>query len=621
MTPELVFFAIRGLLRLGPAAKAAYAQHVRDEAINLPPPPAVVMNPLFTAQTYFAPGGDYEEWVQPGGPLVAYWDSDHVPGPTYRDTAEAKQAMVNAVLSINREFVERETTNDGALDALGAEGAGSVILQQWASGEGPPDPWVRIAVAMAGVALDFVTTNPGFLASGANGEKLVAAFASNLEQLLPDPSERARASFVERLAVVALQAGLETLTQNTDAVIDQKQLQQLLLALTSPLVEQFASLPADDVIAQFSWMQIRDRVLPEIVKAGVRVVAENQEAFLGKALDPSKSIGALTQAFLTALQEGDLASLGTEAGWMPIYSSFLEAVAARSDVLVPGTEPDAAFFRGLIDSVATALGGLPRPFADGWDVAVAAAALDTLHATLPFRTTTPWTELAGSAIQQVAKGLSQALNDDTPLDKVFTQEQFSDLVQLVMAKAAATPGMLTGNAADKELQSLVAVVAGAIAADIDLLVSADGWKRILAGFLQEAANNPGRLFALDAEDPEEQLAVKLISLILKQAAEAAGTTGRQGGVVLQGDTLVEAITTALKTAAGKSDRALAALGAIESLIDGLNALAVAPGDRIGAREWLLLFERKIGGVIDAGSFTDSGDELRQLLHRLEGAIA
>jgi hypothetical protein len=385
-------------------------------------------------------------------------------------------------------------------------------------------------------------------------------------------------------------------------------------------VEQFAAVPADDVIAQFSWMQVRDKLLPEVVKAGLKVVAENQAAFLGKALDPSGSIGSLTQAFLTAAQEGDLAALGTSAGWMPIYSSFLRSVASRADVLAPGSEPDAAFFRGLLADVATALAGLPRPFADGWDVAVGVAALDALNESLPLRTSTPWSDLAGSAIRQISAGLSQALGDDTPLDRVFTQQQFSGLIQLAMTKVAATPGMLTGNAADAELQSLMATLAGAIAADTDRLVSADGWNAIAVVFLEEAANNPGRLFDLDSDDPTEQLAVRLASLILTQAAQAATSVGRAGGIVLQGDTLVAAISTALVAAAGKSDRARHALGAIGSLIEALNALAVTPGDRIGAREWLVLFEHKIGDVIDAGTFTASGDELRQLLRELEGAI-
>ncbi|TCT02368.1 hypothetical protein [Aquabacter spiritensis] len=610
MSPDLIFFTLRSLLRVGSAAQSVLEQQIRDAAIDLPPPAPDQADPLDVAIKYFR--GDYRSWVAPGGALHAHWDAV---SDVYKPTPEAKAAVIDAVFTIKRTFASPAAgAGSLSLDQLAAEGDGVVLLQQWKTGEAP-DPWARIATTLAGVALDYVALDPGLFASGARGEKLVAALAANLQGLLPKLDAPGQADFVERLAAIVLQAGLETLAKSPDLVIGQKPLQDLLRAMTLPLAQDFARSAPDDVLARIALTRLRDDVLPRMVAAGLDVVAQNQRALLGAAFDPAKTAGALTQAFLAAVQGREFATLAQPEGWVPVYQALLRGVAARAEAVIPGTGAPEDFYRGVLSKVAIAAAGL-RPLAPGWEVAIVVAALEGLNDNLPFRVKTPWADLAGTAIQQFVGGLGQGLNAGTPLESIFTPELFTGLVKLVLAKVAATPGMLTGDG--QELRSLTATLAAAFAADTTLLVSPEGWKTIVATLLDEAARNPGRLFGLDGAAPEQHLATRIVARILAQAETALKVSGRADGAVLLGDTLADAICETLKVAAGNADRAAKNLPALDALLVRLNALAVAPADRIGAREWLFLFRTLVAGALDTGTLPASDADLRKLLYRSKG---
>jgi hypothetical protein len=70
-----------------------------------------------------------------------------------------------------------------------------------------------------------------------------------------------------------------------------------------------------------------------------------------------------------------------------------------------------------------------------------------------------------------------------------------------------------------EVQSIIAGMAEAMAADDNLLLSADEWIKIAGVAAQRAASNPGRLFGLSTENRGGALAVTVIKAVLEVAGD------------------------------------------------------------------------------------------------------
>ena len=602
MTPELILAFVQGAIRLGQAARSAYEQSVRNAGVPLPPPLPTMVAPLVRVQQYFGADGPYHDRVAPPAALAAYWDSG-LDG--YVDRPDARAALIAAAIDIDRGNADGADWRRRYLSA-----AEPVVLAQWADGSKPPPPWVRVAMAMVGVALDYAAAHPGFLADGANGSKLVGALAQNLSALLPDPGVSAQVDFAERLVAITLEAGFKTLADLPDAVVTSERLQKLVQGLAAPLAEAFARCESDG--ERLRWEGLRDRLFPKLAEAGLGVLIDYQKDFLGARFDPDGRTGALTQAFLVAVKD---VAIADGEGWLPLYRSLLKAVAARTDKIVRGSESDDVLYRQLLGELTSTLAEAPTPFAEGWTTELAVGVLDCLNRTLPLRTDTPWGKVAADTVRQVLAGLADGLKSGRAIGDILTPQAALDLVGVVVGDIAATPGLLTGAGGGDELRAVVAAVFGAMAADKGLLLGTDGWKTIVAVAVAEAARNPARLFRLDVQTPEQQLGARLIATLLDNAAAAFADGGRQSGAVLFGDTLAQAVAQTLTAAAGNAERAAANLEGLDLLCTRLNALATGPEGRIGAREWQWLFRRMVAGVLETGTLDYTTDDLRKMLVR------
>lgn len=67
--------------------------------------------------------------------------------------------------------------------------AAAILARQWDKKAGLFSPWARIILTAGDVALDYVAASPSILRGNGNGEKMIAAYARNLSDLLPDDGE------------------------------------------------------------------------------------------------------------------------------------------------------------------------------------------------------------------------------------------------------------------------------------------------------------------------------------------------------------------------------------------------------------------------------------------------
>lgn len=628
MTPALVLFAIRSLVRVGGAGREAYEQKVRDQDIFVPDArtPVVSMDAqLFDIFEVKAPQRLADE-----NDLGQYFDHNR----RAKSDAARGRLVEEYLRLVGSAPGSPQADKSWAANRIGEEPGSRLLLAQWEEGRGPAHPGTRIAFALADVALEFVGAYPGVLGVGGNGEKLVSAITLNIRERLPDvdnpqqwsASDWNRYHFAERAAALLFRAGLQTVEENPSLVVSDAQYANLLGNVLTPLVDLYDERPSGAPM----WAELRDTLVGPMASAALHTLAENQRAFLGRDFAENKALGALTRALLEAAADTSQTSITTlveRDGLIKIYQAAAGAVAANPQAFVGNDQtPELELARQMLRSVGSVLRDAPPPFDRALAADLAAAALRTTgrHAPALIEGSGPWSAVAQRAARQVAEGLAAGFegkdNVAGALQAVLTREQAMGLVEIFLQQASTTPGMIVGAGASEELRALVAATARAMAQSGSELLAPEQWLEIAAVAAEAAAKNPARLVRLDVSDPGEQLLARVIGDLLGAAAEDFRAHGRAGGSVLFGNTLRAVIETTVRVAAGNAKRALDHHTRIPDFVAELNALAHSEQQPIGAEEWQWLYERYIARVLDTGELAElTADKLLDDLHGRQGA--
>jgi hypothetical protein len=186
------------------------------------------------------------------------------------------------------------------------------------------------------------------------------------------------------------------------------------------------------------------------------------------------------------------------------------------------------------------------------------------------------------------------------LEKLLSRDQLTELARIFFAQAARTPGMLTGEGASPSLQGLVAGVAASMSKRGANLLSGDDWLALAGVVAREAARNPGRLFGLDAGDPNAQLASRAMEVVLGAAADAFENGGLAGGSVFFGEALRQALELTLDAVVQNVEGAAEHIEEIAALFARISALLAARPQRVGADAALALAEELLEMIVETG---------------------
>lgn len=600
MNPELVIFGIRAAIRLAATADKAYTQHARDKAVLLPDAKKTPTAANREVVKFFI-DGPHKDLVEGDGRLAKYWKNGtpdrSVDGVLQILQAEARQLGV----------LGTSTSTEAGLSDKTKELAGATMIEQWAENKGPLGPLPRMVLTMADVALEYVGANPSILGIGGNGEKLIGAFAVNLEALVPDDADQfgPKSQFAERLVQIVLHAGLKTFQENPKLLVKQEHLEALIANTLKPVVD---ALP-DKLSEQSKWRDVADTLMGPAASAAIETIARNQTAFMGSKFALDKTFGALTNALLKqAADTGLKGSFGPE-GYIGLYRAALGVVATHPELFLGKADNDSdKIANALLSALAEELQTAKVPFKGDLGLGLAVAALDTLQANAPllFAKDNAWQQTAGKMVQQVVGGLSQWVDEQAWKDGriPFSTEQLTELGRIFLVQAGQTPGMLVGDRS--ELQAIVSGVAKAMAADQDLLLTADDWLEVVAVAAAEAAANPGRLFGLKEDQAAGAIGTEVIASLLQVASESFRTVGRDGQAVMFGATLKEAIMVTLRATGGNVAQVATADGqaALKKLATNLNTVVEGSPKEYGNKEWLRLYRSQIGTVLTSGQFNN-----------------
>jgi hypothetical protein len=615
--PGLIVFGVQALVRLGREGKASIEQLERDRDLLFPQPLLVDFTNFDLVVRVFANNDANSALVDKArnGPLARFWDAENE-RPDPRVPGSAEVLFLEAV----RIRTEQAAKNGKILPLRGAQVAGAIIVKQWADGTAPVGPLGRMVLAVADIGLEFVGTRASVLGIGGNAEKLLAAVALNLADLIPDDGAQLgpRSQLSERLLGVFLRAGLSAIADQPDLVIGAQHLRELVTRTLPPIVK---ALP-QDLAAQAAWENVADALLGPAASAAMQTIAANPVAFLGARFDSEKAIGALTGALLREASARTLQDNFSEAGFLALYRAALGVAATRPQLFIGGAATDDQLGKlasELIGGIADTLRTAPVPFNGDLGAQLAGSALQTLaqNAGAFLDPSRPWQATAAALAQQVAVGLQTALANG---HIVFSPDQLLALGSTFFTQVARNPAMIAGGST--ELQGLVEAVAQALAKDPGELLHPDDWLEIAAVVAQEVAANPGRLLKLlpaDAAAPAMALCTALIGDLLAVAAAERTAGGRAAGGVLSGATLRDAIIVLLRVASGNADAAVANRAAVSALAARIAELVRAKAGRYGSKEWLFLYRALIGRVLASGELLQITDELAGTI--LEGGKA
>jgi hypothetical protein len=507
--------------------------------------------------------------------------------------------------------------------------------------------WARFGLTLVHTGIQAVAAQPSLLGLEAKAETLVTAFASKVNEIIGPDGPRAGdvdgVSFKERAAAVLLQASLSAIAENPQTVVAAPHWAEFVGAVLSPL----AAAQGEEGRRLISLSRIPRLMRGPMAHAALRTLHERQGDFFGERFATDKAAGAITQEILAAAvraEDFDIMDVFSQRGLTLVYTASLNAAATRPELFIDARGRTADTWRSLLGNVAGILRDAPPPFDAGSGLGdrLTCAVIDvaanhlTQKVLADFAGEGPWDAVTGriltSILEGFKSGLTQRVSGDralNPFQSVFSQDQAIEIVRIIAAQAAQTPGMLLGEGRSSEVYNIAQAVAAFMADPNTSLAAPGDWRAIIAVALEEGAKNPGTLFSLDANArPEEHLAVSLVKTLLNNAAAAIrdapglGETPRWRGSVLFGDTLRQAIQMTLRAVANNASMLMdqeAHLGALNTFVGKVQTYVQQQDGRLGASEWLWLYRSFIAEVIARGSADHIDDAaLRAMVETMPG---
>nr|VFK41036.1 MAG: hypothetical protein BECKSD772E_GA0070983_100913 [Candidatus Kentron sp. SD] len=616
MNPALIIFGIQSVVRFGRTTIDASEQWARDAKAVFPTIEPTSFKTIDAVNVFFYKE-EYHHLVMGAEARYAqYWDQEN---DSIKEDPLAVDALLVAMCEIDADGQDALFTQEPRLSG--------VMIEQWRKQDAPLNPWARVIITAGDIALEYIAINPGILGGDGKGEKLLAAYAGNLSELLPpDGNFGPQHRFGSRLASVFLRAGLQTLSEHPDWVVSEDHLKKLLQnsigPLLKPISEEGGVFP-DSIGQQIRWQAVTDTLMGSVAAAALKTVANHQTAFLGKRFSPDEALGAITRAvFLKAAEDNDvLENQFTKDGLIEIYQAALTVAAKRPDLFLGEAETSAEdLANDLFAKVFSILAASPPPFDKEVGIKLAAIAIETVGANAHnfVDTSKPWEQVAADLIKYLADELAGSLQANGNLKQALQQEHLIDIGRIILERIAATPGIVLGTK-NETWKGVVQAIASAMAADERLLLSGNDWKLIASAAAEQAATNPGRLFGLDPDDPDKVLAEDLLKTALKASAKLLGEPQLSKRAVLYGTTLRQSLVILLNHTSGSPDAAAANLQKIDQLITDLHRYVARNSQRHGSKDYLILFEKILISAL-------KGKQLEQLTPTyidslLEGAPA
>ena len=618
MNNTLIIFGIQATLRAAQAGADLYREHARDRKVFLP---NLKLPNDSRSDILYLFIRDNKHFTGTEAVFSKIWDEDIQALGTEDnkliDDAFSRMLEIKALFELRKEGKDDKDAEHEARML-----AGGRMIEQWREERKPPSAFVRMALTLTDIGLEFVASDPSIFGIGNRGEKLIVAFANNMKNLIPNNVAEfgPENTFADRLLGIFLRAGLSSLSSNASMVFSDGDVAKLFEGVAKPIVE---ILPGT-IHEQIDYRKMVDAIAGPSAEAAFKVLAENTENYLGDNFKKDKALAAVTSALFEAVRdisgEGSLVNVFSEQGVIRIYQAGLSIAIKRPGLFIgQGGSASKQLYKDFLSGIAETLSKYPRFKGPIGSSLVAMAVTVVGHnasSLFKLNPDEPWEDVANKAITQVATSLSGALKNPGPDGlpkgalKSFNDEQLLEIGKVVLAQVAKTPGMLGGNKV--ELQNVIAGVAEMMAKDDNLLLSADEWLTIAGVAATKAAANPGRLFGISTEKEPNAIAVAVIGSVLTVAGNAWTNEGRLDKPLLFGETLKAALTEVIEAMGGNISGLYKQPDIVDQFFNDLSSKASENPEKFGSGSIVKIIQVLIGNVFAEGVLPTS-DEINKIL--------
>lgn len=336
---ETVLVAMRGALKLGQQARAAYVDSTRRRALVLPLPDFEMTSDTVVATTFYLNN-------PPAGPAQLIALMGKVEAGDALSVAEQEQLLDyynDEQLAAFKSDTGFATAQDGSTVSTASLNA-LVEIRQWQRGGDPnPSTLQRIAGTFVEIGVDYFLETPGALDVDSRTGRAVKGFLDGLDEI--DFAEEAIGDLPRRLFVAALDA----IVDNPDIVADSAKAQVLIQAATSGLVTDvnakiLASRDAvgDNLTLEQSIRSWGETVFRSLLGSVGKLVVTDPAQFVDVD-DPAHSalvsgVGTALIDAIEATSAGELERVFSHATLEQLTDAALEAVAENPS-LVLGDDP------------------------------------------------------------------------------------------------------------------------------------------------------------------------------------------------------------------------------------------------------------------------------------------
>lgn len=619
MNHALIIFGIQATLRAAQAGAKLYGEHARDRKVFLP---NLDLPEDSRADILYSFLKDNKHLVGTTPIYSKVWNETYQTLSTEDkkliDEAFAHMLQHRAALELKKDGKDEE---DIKIESQML--AGGRMVEQWREERNPPSAFVRMALTLTDIGLEFVASNPSIFGVGNRGEKLIVAFANNMKELIPDTVTEfgAENTFADRMLGIFLRAGLSSLSSNSSMVFSDDNVATLFQGVTRPIVD---ALPGT-IHKQIEYRKIVDTLVGPSAKTAFKILADSTENYLGEDFSKTKAIGAVTKALFEEISEisgaESFISVFSEQGVVRIYQAQLGVAVARPELFLDQDgSTKKLLYKDLLKGTSEILQKYPR-FKGQVGSSLIAMTIEAVGHNAPsllkINPKEPWEKVAIAAIDQVTASLSHIL-ENTGAEglpkgalKEFSSEQLLELGRVVFAQVAKTPGML---GVDKvELQNVISGVAEMMAQDDNLLLSPEEWLTIASVAATKAAANPGRLFGISTDDQTKAMAVTVIRSVLKVASKAWTTKGRSNCPLLFGETLKISLTAVLDALGGNISGLHNQSDIVDQFFNDLISKASQQPEKFGSDSIIKIIQALIGSVFATGALP-TDDEIDNILN-------
>lgn len=378
-------------------------------------------------------------------------------------------------------------------------------FEQYKKGFGSKSGAQRILGTLVEIGIDYFATHPEAMGRDSNGRKIARAFLSRLEDA--DFAEGERGEILGSL----FGGALRTLEASAALIEDNERAQAMLGGMTAALMADVKA--AGTHTAYLDRKDLFERIGSSLLRGAAGALTENIALFIRK----EGTTKTLVQSTLEQVLEGirGKENLFTNESLELIYKSALSAVGENPELF-----SDNNAVQDLIQSTVEALSEGEKVFSPETFRAVVSAALDVVrdNAEMLIDPDEPSEQLLADAVSAVAGSLSSTLAGGGTAVNLLSRTQLVELARIVFEEVAAHPEHLLGeDAADVEetaLAQTIGSVTRALGKEPGLLVTGDGFVRLLRGTLEVAVLNADKLIDFGGPATSDNLLFKVLKQIV-----------------------------------------------------------------------------------------------------------